>query len=186
MTRDPRLPEELRPLDRLLRSVRFGPRASLGAELMGRARGGEQPAVQSRHAGFPNLGPLTALASLGALLVIALLIPERRVTIDKCCYDLDGGGAADDGTLILAQRDGHIYRLSVYEDRDGSKSLTSTDIMRYDRRGAPPPEQLLDAGRTRIQLCCHDLDGGGPADDGILVLATPPDHVHTAAIYQFR
>jgi hypothetical protein len=117
---------------------------------------------------------------------MVFLAPEPRVTIDKCCYDLDGGGTADDGALILAEPDGRVHRLSVYEDRDGSGSLTSADIMRFDRAGPPTPEHLIPAGPTRIRHCCQDLDGGGPADDGILVVATPPDRVHTAAIYELR
>jgi hypothetical protein len=182
---DPQPSEDLGDLGRLLRRVRFQPRASLGAELLGRVRRGEQPTLESRHFLFRRLWPGPLMAAVAAILAIVFLVPDR-VTVDRCCYDLDGGGTSDDGTLIVAERDGRVYRLSVYEDLDGSSSLTPADIVRYDRRGTPSPDQLLPAGRTRIQHCCQDLDGGGPADDGILVLATPPDRVHTAAIYQLR
>jgi hypothetical protein len=79
-----------------------------------------------------------------------------------------------------------VYQLSVYEDLDGSGSLTSADIVRFKRVGTPKPEQFIPEGLTRIRYCCQDLDGGGPADDGIFVVATPPDRVHTAAIYELR
>ena len=31
------------------------------------------------------------------------------------------------------------------------------------------------AGLVTIEHCCLDFDGGGPADDGLLVLGVPPD-----------
>jgi hypothetical protein len=36
------------------------------------------------------------------------------------------------------------------------------------------------------QHCCLDFDGGGPADDGLLVIGVPPDRVMMAAIYERR
>jgi hypothetical protein len=32
--------------------------------------------------------------------------------------------------------------------------------------------------------CCVDFDGGGPADDGVLIIGVPPDRVLMAAIYE--
>ena len=178
-------PEELRELEGILRRVRFQPRVSFGAELIGRVRRGERPGLASRR-----LAPLSwsklVLAGLAAMLALMFLVPEDRVTIDRCCYDLDGGGEADDGALIIGERDGRLFRIAVYEDRDGSGSYTPSDILRYDRRGTPASQQPLANGQTRIQHCCQDLDGGGPADDGLVILATPPDRIHTAAIYQLR
>jgi hypothetical protein len=172
-------------LEDLLRRVRFVPRGSFGAELVGRVRRGEQPTLESGHSPLRRFWPASLLAGL-AILAVVLLAPESRVTVDRCCYDLDGGGTADDGTLIVAQRDGRVYQLSVYEDLDGSGSLTSADLVRFKRVGIPQPEHFIPEGLTRIRYCCQDLDGGGPADDGILVIATPPDQVHTAAIYELR
>jgi hypothetical protein len=31
-----------------------------------------------------------------------------------------------------------------------------------------------------------DLDGGGPSDDGLLVIGVPPDRIVMAAIYEHR
>jgi hypothetical protein len=173
-------------LEDLLRRVRFVPRGSFGAELVGRMRRGEQPAIEPGHSALRRLWPASLVAGLAAILAVVLLAPESRVTVDRCCYDLDGGGTADDGALIVARRDGRVYQLSVYEDLDGSGSLTSADLVRFKRVGTPKPEQFIPQGLTRIRYCCQDLDGGGPADDGILVIATPPDRVHTAAIYELR
>jgi hypothetical protein len=114
-----------------------------------------------------------------------VIAPEPPISVDRCCYDLDGGGLPDDGALVVGERDGRVFQLQLYEDRDGSGSFTPGDVMRYDRRGAVT-DQRVTPGATTIQHCCQDLDGGGPPDDGIFVLATPPDRIHTAAIYQLR
>jgi hypothetical protein len=181
---DRRFPEELRQLDCTLQHVRFEPRESLGAELMGRFRRSEQPTVQERRALWQRW-TVPLLAGLAGILAFLFFVPEAPITVDRCCYDLDGGGLADDGALVIGERDGRVFRLRLYEDRDGSSSFTPGDVMRYDRRGTVS-EQRVRPGATTIQHCCQDLDGGGPADDGIFVLATPPDRIHSAAIYQLR
>jgi hypothetical protein len=183
---DPQPPRELRELDRLLRRVRFVPRSSFAAELLGRVRRSEQPSLSSGYSALRRLWPVPLLAGLAAIFAVIFFAPEPRVTVDRCCYDLDGGGTADDGAWIVAQRDGRVYQLSVYEDLDGSGTLTPADVVRFRRVGAPTAEHFLPEGLTRIRHCCQDLDGGGPADDGILVVATPPDRVHDAAIYELR
>jgi hypothetical protein len=176
---------QLQQLDRLLRRVRFTPRNSLGPELAGRIRRGEQPSLRQR-ALIRRVGLAPLLAGLATVLAAVYLVPAQPITIDRCCYDLDGGGSADDGALIVGERDGRVFRLSVYEDLDSSGTLTPGDIVRYQRAGAPAAAPLLVTGTMKIQHCCQDFDGGGPPDDGILVIATPPNRVHTAAIYQLR
>jgi hypothetical protein len=106
------------------------------------------------------------------------------VSIDRCCYDLDGGGNADDGVLVLAERDDRVHRLRIYEDLDGSGSYTASDLVRLDRGGKP---SILSAGGDEVittKRCCLDFDGGGPDDDGLLVIGVPPDRVLMAAIYE--
>jgi hypothetical protein len=106
------------------------------------------------------------------------------VTVDRCCYDLDGGGDDDDGVLILAERDDRVHRLRVYEDRDGSRSFTPADLVRLDRGATPAVHGLAGKGIVTIERCCLDFDGGGPDDDGLLVIGVPPDRVIMAAIYE--
>ena len=110
------------------------------------------------------------------------------MTVDRCCYDLDGGGDADDG--VLRGRRARRQRCTssqVYEDRDRSRSFTAGDLVRLDRGGAArpcsgaPPEDW-----SPLEHCCVDFDGGGPADDGLLVIGVPPDRVVMAAIYERR
>ncbi len=178
-------PEDIRDLDALLRRVRFQPRESLEPELLGRVTRSEQPTIRSSP-GVRRWWPAGLAVGLAIALLSFLLLSPRLVTIDRCCYDLDGGGDMDDGALVVAERDGRVHRLSVYEDRDRSGTFTSADIVRLTRVGVPIREESIPAGLTTIRQCCQDLDGGGPADDGLLVVATPPDRVHTAAIYELR
>jgi hypothetical protein len=126
------------------------------------------------------------LSGLAAAAAIAFVLSEGPVTIDRCCFDLDGGGKPDDGVQVVAERDGKVYRLSIYEDRDRSGGHTSLDIIRLDRSGRPPREEAAPAGLTTIRHCCQDLDGGGAPDDGVVVSGWPPDRILTAAIYELR
>lgn len=185
MSEHPDLPAELEELDRSLRGISFRPRASLEPEVLGRMRRGEH----SRGALLPRPWRRKALAALAAVLMLAagaavVLRATPSVVVDRCCYDLDGGGQADDGVLIHAQRNARVHRLVVYEDRDGSRSYTPADLIRLDRGAKPsmqgPPGQDL----VTIERCCLDFDGGGPDDDGLLVIGVPPDRVVMAAIYE--
>jgi hypothetical protein len=180
-----RLPDDLRDLDRALRAVRFEPRASLGPEIAGRAGRGEAPRLRPR----PGMHGLAAAAALAAGLAAVLLgLPVLRrgssVTVDRCCYDLDGGGAADDGIRVVAHRDAEVQRLWIYEDQDRSGGLTPGDVVRLERGGAPALAETGTGGLVTREHCCVDFDGGGPADDGVLVIGVPPDRVLMAAIYE--
>ncbi len=182
------MPDDLRDLDRKLRSVRFGPRASFGPELLGRLRRGDSPS--GRHQGDLRRHLATAavavLAAGGALALanFGSRTDTNAVSVDRCCYDLDGGGDADDGVLILAERDDRVHRLRVYEDLDGSRTFTPADLVRLDRGAKPAVHGLAGEGIVTIERCCLDFDGGGPDDDGLLVIGVPPDRVLMAAIYE--
>ncbi|HKU63043.1 MAG TPA: hypothetical protein VJQ44_17715 [Gemmatimonadales bacterium] len=179
-------PPELEALDRRLSEIRFQPRASLGPEILGRARRGEMPGgrrIFSWHA--------RSLAALAAslLLLVGLglyLRPTSSVVVDRCCYDLDGGGVEDDGVLIVAERDAQVHRLRVYEDRDHSRHSSPGDVVRLDRGGSPAMRTDPAEGLVTTRHCCIDLDGGGPSDDALLVIGVPPDRVVMAAIYEDR
>lgn len=182
------MPEDIRELDRKLRSLRFTPRASLGPEVVGRLQRGEQPSGGRpqrfrRHLATAAVALLVAGIAL-ALAILGPLAGADRVTVDQCCYDLDGGGEADDGVLILAEPDAQVHRLRVYEDLDGSGSYTSADLVRLDRGRQPAVHGLAGKGTVTIDRCCLDFDGGGPEDDGLLVIGVPPDRVVMAAIYE--
>lgn len=179
-------PPELEELDRRLRSVRFEPRASLGPELLGRLRHGERStgAVSSWRR-----RPAVATLAASILLIAGTIVTLRHhpdVVVDRCCYDLDGGGEDDDGVLVRAQRDAKVHRLQLYEDRDRSHSFSSGDLVRLDRGTAPAMQDPAAAGLVTREHCCVDLDGGGPDDDALLVIGVPPDRVMMAAIYERR
>ncbi len=179
--------KQVQDLEERLRLIRFRPRASLDPELLGRLRRGDQPARYPRFsrrylaiaAGVVLVGG-AVLASAGSSSLGGVTI----VVVDRCCYDLDGGGYADDGVLIRAEPDAKVHRLRVYEDLDRSASYTSGDVIRHDRGEAPSLMPAEGTGLVTIQRCCVDLDGGGPDDDGLLVLGIPPNRVMMAAIYE--
>jgi hypothetical protein len=186
VSRRDRPPSELDSLDRALRGVSFRPRASLGPEIFGRLRRGE-PATGpvSPRPRRPPLAALAAVLGLVAAGLFALRAPGS-VMIDRCCYDLDGGGDADDGVMVLAERDARVQRLRIYEDLDRSRSYTGGDVVRLDRGDSPAMHRSAVAGLVTIEHCCLDFDGGGPADDGLVVIGVPPDRVVMAAIYERR
>jgi hypothetical protein len=130
------------------------------------------------------LAGAVAAGVAAAALALPTLRPTRDVTVDRCCFDLDGGGAADDGVRIVAHRDADVRRLWVYEDADHSGGFTPADVIRLDRG---PTVALTTAGLVglvTLERCCLDFDGGGPSDDGLLVIGVPPDRVVMAAIYE--
>ncbi len=184
MSDDPELPPDLEELDRKLRGISFRPRASLGPELLGRLRRGERSkGAATSWSNRPALAAAAAGLILAAGTVLVLLSPGS-VLVDRCCYDLDGGGDADDGVVVLAERDAEVHRLQVYEDLDGSGHFNAGDLIRLDRRGAPALHGASIPGLVTIERCCLDFDGGGPADDGLIVIGVPPDRVVMAAIYE--
>jgi hypothetical protein len=187
---EPRFPDDVRELDRLLSSIRFEPRASLGPELQGwLRRGGEPPERRERHLWqILQLGAITLALCLAIFLLWATLLrtAHGQVVVDQCCFELDGGGVADDGVLVEADPDESVQRLTIYEDLDGSRSFTEGDIVRFARGAAPVLQEPLDLALSAFHHCCLDYDGGGKADDGVLVLGVPPDRIVLAGIYDTR
>ena len=182
------IPDPLRELDEKLRAVRFCPRGSLEPELVGRLRRRDLPRGRDFIPWRRYLATAAAaLLTAGAALAFAGFIPlpgVAMVTVDRCCYDLDGGGPADDGVLVLAQPDSKVHRLRVYEDMDGSGSYTAGDLIRLDRGETPAILSTGGEGMVTTERCCLDFDGGGPDDDGLLVIGVPPNRVLMAAIYE--
>ena len=178
------LPPDLAELDRTLHGISFRPRASLGPEVLGRLRRGERSkGVAPPRRRRPALQALAA----GLILAAATFMTFRAtppVVVDRCCYDLDGGGDSDDGVLISAERDAKVHQLTVYEDLDGSHTFTASDVIRLDRGDSPAMQEAALPGLVTIERCCLDFDGGGPEDDGLIVIGVPPDRVVMAAIYE--
>lgn len=182
-------PSEARELHRRLESVRFSPRASLEPEIYARLRrqreGGTAKSVASRlRAQLPWAG---AVALLGATLSLVVWAGrEPSIRLDHCCWDLDGGGVADDGVLVTAGRGERIRSVTIYEDTDGNGRWSAGDVLRLSPGGPRETPGPLAAGLSTRQYCCLDYDAGGVADDGIFVLGTPPDRVLLAGVYEDR
>jgi hypothetical protein len=181
------MPEELRSLDKKLRATRFRSAPSLEPEVLGRLRRGESPRgsfISWRH--YLAMAAAALLTAVTALSFAGFIPVGGRdvTTVDRCCYDLDGGGPADDGVLVLAQRDSKVHRLRIYEDLDGSHSYTPGDLVRLDRGEKPALLSSSGEGIVTTERCCIDFDGGGPDDDGLLVMGVPPNRVLMAAIYE--
>jgi hypothetical protein len=177
---------EVRELDRRLRGIAFAPRASLGPEILGRLRREKAPGRGARaRIGRPASAAIAAALVAAAGTALAIRAPSS-VTVDRCCYDLDGGHVADDGVLVLAERDARVHQLRIYEDLDRSRTFTEGDLVRLDRGASPAMHRAATRGLVTIEHCCLDFDGGGPADDGLVVIGVPPDRVVMAAIYERR
>lgn len=182
-------PEDLQDLERRLLGVQFEPRASLGAEILGRFQRGEtgagdRPPFWRRVRGLAAAMVLVGLG-LSVVGLVALRAPAL-LSVDHCCQDFDGGGDADDGLLVLSRKGSEVQRLSIYEDRDGSRSFTPADVIRFTRNGGPSLHAQLLPGAVTTEFCCLDYDGGGPDDDALLVVGLPPDRIAMAAIYERR
>jgi len=195
----PELTPELRAVEARLRAARFAPRASLGAEIAARLRRGESGRPDAEP-GRPRgrVGRVAAALGAGALAaalagaVVAggglagIRLRSPTTAIDRCCYDLDGGGPADDGVLIEVRPGERVRRLRVYEDRDRSGGWSRGDLVRFARGPEPVLRGGLDAAPLAVHRCCDDYDGGGLPDDGLLVMRAGVDRVVLAAIYDTR
>jgi hypothetical protein len=109
---------------------------------------------------------------------------DGLVTIDNCCFNYDGETDEDDGLFVESLRGDRIRRLVIYEDRDGDRRFSAADGIRFERTGtltlALPDDDALVARR----FCCLDYDGGGPKDDGLLVVNRPGGGVVLAALFE--
>jgi hypothetical protein len=180
------LPDDLRDLDRMLQGVRFQPRASLGAEIAGRFARGDRPTPRG-----PRFTRSQRMGGVGGMLVLALAAcwlivvqPLSQLTVDHCCQDLDGGGDADDGVQVISHKGTDVRYLTVYEDLDHSGSFTPGDRVRYTRDAGPVLNGPIHPNARTVELCCLDYDGGGPADDALMIVNFPPDRITMAAIIE--
>ena len=186
---DGRVPADLAGVDAALRSLSVEPRASLGPEIAGRFAAGERAKRRGRTSlvGTVAAALFLLLVGVGARGGYVPLFDgfAATSTIDVCCQDLDGGGGADDGVLVETVRGTRVRRLVVYEDGHHAGALVPGNVIRFSRRG-PPQVHPWTTSKDLIvrQFCCSDYDGGGNADDGLLVVASPAGGVVMAAIYE--
>jgi hypothetical protein len=166
-----------------------------------RALSGAHPLAASR----PRLGHAAAIAGAALALGAAAFLlvrhglpawaPGRDVArvLDLCCWDLDGGGPGDDGVLTVTLGGERVVALTLYEDRNGSRSLTTRDPIRYAARTSVQP--LAADARERPQVppvdaalvrdfCCADYDGGGSTDDGVFTVNRPGERVDAVVLYE--
>lgn len=101
--------------------------------------------------------------------------------MDECCRNLDGGTDVNDG-YVLHARGRRIERLTLYEDLDGDRRFSGADRILLSR--GPNPSIVDDSVAGSIRVCCVDLDGEGPADDGLLVLNGAGERVVLAGIFE--
>lgn len=50
---------------------------------------------------------------------------------DCSCLDYDTGGYEDDGIFVVGVPPDRILLAAVYEDRDGSGTISAADLVRY-------------------------------------------------------
>ena len=153
-----------------LRGVSSGPAPRWVPRSLGRLRRGERPkgAVPPRR-GRPALAAGRGLIARGRRRAGA---PRRR-------------GIGHGGPLLLRprRRGGRGRRCS---DRRRARrrgppapdlrgpatargTFTAGDLIRLDRGASPAMHEAAAAGLVTIEHCCLDFDGGGPADDGLIV-----------------
>ena len=147
---------------------------------------GERVEDRARRLRFLRAAWGLTASAIVAVVAGATWLSHRPVEIDRCCFDLDGGGAADDGVTLLAERDAKVHHLRLYEDHDHSGRYSPGDLIRLDRGDQPSIREDASRGLVITEHCCLDFDGGGPRDDVLLVMGVPPDRVVMAAIYERR
>ncbi|HEU4647645.1 MAG TPA: hypothetical protein VFS33_01200 [Gemmatimonadales bacterium] len=180
-------PAEVAGLDARLARLEFEPRASLAPEIAGATRRPQGAAphgagTRVRRWSAVKLG--AAAAAVAVVLIATDIAGVPATVVDHCCADLDGGGVPDDGVRVIVGRGGRVKGVSVYEDRDGARALTPSATLRYSGAGTQKFPARLPPGLQTIRHCCADYDGGGLPDDGVLVLAVPPDQVLMAVVYE--
>jgi hypothetical protein len=187
-------PPELAALDAALRDLRLEPRASLGPEIAGRAARGEAPHRRprrfhgSRRVWFGAvaaalLGAVVAIGRAGYIPLFDAFASTQRVEV--CCTDLDGVGGDDDGVVIETVAHRRVRRMMVYEERDSDRTWSSGERVRFERDGKPAlgATHSNKTTLTTREVCCSDYDGGGDADDGVLVVTSSAGEVLLAALF---
>ncbi len=99
------------------------------------------------------LGTLSAVLAGGAITAVAIggskaqaqAAPagqQSAVTlVDRCCFDLDGGGKADDGIFTVNLK-GDVLMALIYEDPDGNKKFEGKDEIKAASLGNLAKEMI--------------------------------------------
>jgi hypothetical protein len=72
----------------------------------------------------------TFIAALGGIAFPASSSAQEVKIVDRCCFDLDGGGEADDGIFVISRGGTDILVAIIYEDPDKDKKFDDRDIVR--------------------------------------------------------
>lgn len=70
-----------------------------------------------------------ALSATGAQAQGGGAAPQQQsaaTLVDRCCFDLDGGGKSDDGVFSVTLK-GDVLLALIYEDPDGNKTFEGKD-----------------------------------------------------------
>lgn len=190
------VPPRLRSLDADLRSVRFRPRDDLEDEVLGRvARARRERRTAPLGGWLRDAGAAAAVLAMVGLLGLLERAGAGRATVGSAgetsataAPHISGGWAMQWGP------DARVLALGPPAERRsaGDRELRCGRVeSRIRCRGVAPeaipsPADPGGSGAVLRDFCCLDYDGGGPADDGVRVVAGRDETVLDFWIYEDR
>lgn len=191
------LPPDLRELEAELRGVDFRPRPGLEDEVLGRIAAA--PGTPRRPASGSGWGraaraAVAVLALVGLLGVLERAGPSPGGTGPGAASG-PGGLDLSDGWAMRWGADARVLALGTPESADRRPAGRELRCGRVDSRircrgsgpeAIPSPAGAAESGAVLRDFCCLDYDGGGPADDGVRVVAGRDEAVVDFWIYEDR
>lgn len=193
----PELAPGLRELEEELRSVRFRPRAGLEDDVLARISGAPEDPRRSPPADGWRRGARAAVAVLALVGLLGLLDRAGPGDTSSRTTAAAGPGAAElsDGWAMQWGPDARVLALGTPAGegrRAAGRELLCARVESEIRcRGGGPgaigsPAEAAEGGAVLRDFCCLDYDGGGPADDGVRVVAGRDEAVVDFWIYEDR
>lgn len=198
----------LRELDDELRSVRFRPRAGLEDDVMDRVadapgdprRSSPADPLRSPAADGWRRAARAAVAVLALVGLLGLLDrtgPARAPGGTAAAGPGPDAAEVSDGWTMQWSPDARVLALGTASTSTGLRGTGGRELRcgRVDSRircrggepGAiPSPPDAAEGGAVLRDFCCLDYDGGGPADDGVRVVAGRDEAVVDFWIYEDR